>query len=64
MSRLTAELFETAAGMHANDLLPDATYDKITMRRTAKKAQADTADLTGDEIRGIRERPSLKRSFS
>lgn len=57
--RLTAELLEMAAGMYATGLLPDAAYDKITMRHMGKTARADTAELTGDEIRTIREKARL-----
>jgi len=42
VSRVTAELLELASDMHATGLLPDAAYDKITMRHMGKNAQADS----------------------
>ncbi len=62
VSRVTAELLEMASDMHATGLLPDAAYDKITMRHMGKNAQADTAELTGDEIRAIREKARLSQA--
>jgi putative transcriptional regulator len=62
VSRVTAELLEMASDMHATGLLPDAAYDKITMRHMGKSAQADTAELTGDEIRAIREKARLSQA--
>ncbi len=62
MSRLTAELLETANSMHASGVMTDAAHDKITMRHMGKSAQADTSELTGDEIKAIREKARLSQA--
>lgn len=62
VSRLTAELLETAAGMHANGLLSDAAHDKMTMRHLGAHAAADRPELTGDDIKAIREKARLSQA--
>lgn len=61
-SRLTAELLEMAGGMHASGLLPAAAYDKITMRHMGVRADAKAVELTGDEIKAIREKARLSQA--
>lgn len=61
-SRLTAELLEIADDMHAAGLLPNAAHDKITMRHIGPRAEAETVELTGDEIRAIREKARLSQA--
>jgi DNA-binding transcriptional regulator YiaG len=48
--------------MHSSGLLPDAAYDKITMRHMGKTAQAATTKLTGDEIKAILETARLSQA--
>lgn len=62
MSRLTTELLEMADGMHATGLLTDAAHDKITMRHLGPRARDAVVELTGDEIKAIREKARLSQA--
>ena len=54
-SRLTQELLETARDMRASGIMPNAAYEKITMRHLGEKLTAPVAvKLSPEEIRALR----------
>jgi putative transcriptional regulator len=54
-SRLTRELLETARDMHASGIMPNAAYEKITMRHLGEKLTAPApVKLSPEEIRALR----------
>jgi putative transcriptional regulator len=62
-TRLTLELLETARDMHASGLLTDVLRDKITMRHLGGAATpADPAELTGEDIKALREQANLSQA--
>ena len=62
-TRLTLELLETARDMHAGGVLTDVVRDKITMRHLGGAATpADPAELTGEDIKALREQANLSQA--
>jgi putative transcriptional regulator len=63
-SRLAGELLETARDMHKSGLLTKAARDKITMRHfgDADVPAPVTAEISGPEIRAIREQAKLSQA--
>jgi putative transcriptional regulator len=61
-SRLTRELLETARDMRASGLMTKAAHEKITMRHMEDVAPADPANLTGPEIKALRQRANLSQA--
>ncbi len=64
-SRLRREILAMSKDMHKLGIMDDATYRKITMRdvnKTEKAEAAPLAPLTGDEIRGLRERAHMSQA--
>jgi putative transcriptional regulator len=62
-TRLPLELLETARDMHAGGLLTDVVRDTITMRHLGgAAAPADPAELTGADIKALRERANLSQA--
>jgi putative transcriptional regulator len=54
---------ETARSMRASGLLTDAAHNKITMRHVGPAARVETlAELTGAEIKALRERAHLSQA--
>ena len=61
--RLTAELLETAEGMHRIGVMDDATYEKITLRHLGESAKVPTAaPITAEDIRSLRERAHMSQA--
>ena len=60
-SRLTDELLETAADMHASGIMDNATYTKITMRHIDKTV-AQSASLAPEDIRALREKSRMSQA--
>jgi putative transcriptional regulator len=54
LSRLAAELTETAEGMHRIGLLDRAAYDKITLRHLGRNGAPRVASITPAQIRAMR----------
>jgi len=61
-SRLTKALLETAEGMHRTGLLDQAAYSKITMRHLNPKTAPKVAQMTGAQIRAVRERANMSQA--
>lgn len=64
-SRLWVEMLETAKDMHAQGIMDDATYHKITMRDLAKTGTATSSHLmpfSGDDIRLLREQARMSQA--
>jgi putative transcriptional regulator len=61
-SRLTREILELAKDMHANGTMDDVGYEKITMRNIERVEAAAIAQLTGDEIRTLREQANMSQA--
>jgi len=60
-SRLTKALLETAKDMRDGGILDAAAYKKITMRHGGEIV-ASTQPLTGDDIRGLRQRAQMSQA--
>jgi putative transcriptional regulator len=60
-TRLTKELLEMAKGMHASGIMPDAAYEKITMRHF-EDVGTTTQPLTGEEIRALRTKARMSQA--
>jgi len=60
--RLTEELLETAQNMRASGLMSKAAHDKITMRHLGEELRDSTVELTGKEIRAMREKAHLSQA--
>ncbi len=61
-SRLRKEMLELAGDMHANGTLDDVSYEKITMRNLDRAEAATVVELTGDEIRQLRENAHMSQA--
>ena len=60
-SKLTNALLDTAKRMRKTGLMPEAAYQKITMRHLTHDAPAHS-DITPDEIRAMRERAHMSQA--
>ena len=60
-SRLSREMLETAAEMHALGIMDDAGYAKITMRDFGTEI-ANVEPLTGDDIRALRAQAKMSQA--
>jgi putative transcriptional regulator len=60
--RLTRELLETANDMHASGLLSDVVRDKITLRHLGPADVTTTIELSGPEIKALREHAQLSQA--
>ena len=61
-NRLHEAIVETAEDMRRLGIMDEATHAKITMRRLAKDAAPEQAPITGEEIRGLREKARLSQA--
>lgn len=61
-SRLTRELLETAHDMHKSGLLTNAAREKITMRHLEASDIPATVEISGAEIKAIREEAKLSQA--
>lgn len=61
-SRLTKELLETAHDMHKSGLLTNAAHEKITMRHLGASDTPATAEISGAEVKAIREEAKLSQA--
>lgn len=61
-SRLTQSLLETAKDMKTAGLLDREAYEKITMRHLGVKDKVEIEQLTGEDIRTIREQAHLSQA--
>jgi putative transcriptional regulator len=62
LSDVAAAMLETAEGLHRAGIMNEATYRKITLRHLGPDAPPTAAPITGDEIRGVRERAHLSQA--
>ena len=61
-SRLREALLETAGDMRRLGVMDAATHEKITLRHLGKEAGNEPAPITGEEIRGLREKARLSQA--
>ncbi|MGO8740374.1 helix-turn-helix domain-containing protein [Rhodoblastus sp.] len=61
-SRLREAILETTDDMRRLGIMDEATHQKITMRRLGKDIPLEPAPISGDEIRGLRERARLSQA--
>ena len=61
-SRLTEELLEMADGMLRIGILDPATHERITVRDLGRIPLPVIAPLSGDDIKGIREKANLSQA--
>ena len=61
-SRLTQALLETAKDMQQAGILTDEAYGKITMRHLGIKHKSELLQLTGEDIRAIREQANMSQA--
>jgi putative transcriptional regulator len=61
-SCLREALVETAGDMRRLGLMDEATHEKITLRHLGKDATPGPAPMTGEEIRGLREKARLSQA--
>jgi putative transcriptional regulator len=60
--RLTQALLETAKDMQQAGILTDEAYGKITMRHLGVKDKIQLEQLTGEDIRAIREQANMSQA--
>ena len=61
-TRLTQALLETAKDMQQAGILTDEAYGKITMRHLGIKDKSELLQLTGEDIRAIREQANMSQA--
>lgn len=61
-NRLREAILETAGDMRRLGIMDEATHDKITLRHLGKEAARETAPITPEEIRGLREKARLSQA--
>lgn len=61
-SRLTKALLETAKDMADDGILDEQAYKKITMRHLGKENHPKIDQVTGEEIRMLREQAHLSQA--
>jgi putative transcriptional regulator len=60
--RLTQALLETAKDMQQAEILSDEAYGKITMRHFGAKDKSELEQLSGEDIRAIREQANMSQA--
>jgi len=61
-SRLMQTVLETAKDMQQAGILTDEAYGKITMRHLGVKDKSELEQLTGEDIRAIREQANMSQA--
>jgi putative transcriptional regulator len=61
-SRLRAAILETAGDMRRLGIMDAATHEKITLRNLGEDELRETAPLTGEEIRRLREQAHVSQA--
>lgn len=59
---LREAILETAGDMRRLGIMDKATHEKITLRNLDKDAARELAPITGEEIRGLREKARLSQA--
>jgi putative transcriptional regulator len=62
LSNLSEAILETAADQYRSGLMDEATYEKITVRLLGTQALSTAKPISGEEIRGLRERANLSQA--
>ncbi len=60
--RLREAINETAEGMHKAGIMNEATFRKITLRHLGPEAPPTAEPISGEEIRGLRDRAHLSQA--
>ncbi len=60
--RLREAINETAEGMHKAGIMNEATFRKITLRNLGPEAPPTAEPISGEEIRGLRDRAHLSQA--
>ena len=61
-SGLSDMIVETAGDLRRLGMIDDTTHEKITLRHLGKVAAHEPAPITGEEIRGLREKARLSQA--
>ena len=61
-SRLAQAMLETAKDMRSAGILDGTTYNKITMRHLGVEDKAAVEELTGEDIRAMREQACMSQA--
>ena len=61
LSSFEKAMLETAEGMFRVGIMDEATYEKITLRHLGAEAFRVAQPISGEEIRGLRERANLSQ---
>ena len=62
VSSVVEAILETADDMFRSGIMDKATHEKITMRHLGPAALSTSEPITGEEIRGLRERARLSQA--
>lgn len=63
LNRMNAAILETARDLHAGKILKDDAFQKITMRLVDKSTLTDVPQITGADIRNMRERAGMSQAL-
>jgi putative transcriptional regulator len=62
LSPLTKTILSTAKDMYAGGVMGERTYEKITLRHLGKAAEVATKQLTGKQIRALRDKANISQA--